>query len=156
MAKLKKGDFYYGAMLSYLMREQLSPALIESGEARRVYEITGNNGNFRLFAKYRGETNGGNGGRLSWTFSLTQDELEEIKRGIQSSAGYMVGLICARSALGDSEIVFLDKEVIGKILAIGKQSITVGREKGEKKYRVYIDRVRSDEITIPFTPGFFS
>lgn len=53
MSVLKVSDFYYGAVLSKLLSDKITPALIEGGVDRQIYEFTTDLGDFRLFLKYR-------------------------------------------------------------------------------------------------------
>lgn len=53
MSKIKVADFYYGAVLSMLFNSKVNPALVESDENRQLYDLTTNDGSWRLYIKYR-------------------------------------------------------------------------------------------------------
>lgn len=80
LAKLKKADFYYGAILSHLVHGKICPALIEGGTGRRVYEFTTNSVDFRLFAKYRANPIDTKcSGYNSWNFAFLSNEIAELR-----------------------------------------------------------------------------
>ena len=51
MSILRKADFYYGAMLSCLINNGLAPMIIEPGDSRRIYSLTTNNDDYKIYAK---------------------------------------------------------------------------------------------------------
>lgn len=79
MSKFKVADFYYGAVLSILFNRGIAPALVESNNDRQVYDFATDNGDFRLFIKYRAlGRKGKNPDYRSWQFILTDDDLNKI------------------------------------------------------------------------------
>lgn len=49
---LTKSDFYFGALISRLMKTGSAPAIVENGDKRRIYSIENNYGNFQVYTKY--------------------------------------------------------------------------------------------------------
>lgn len=45
-------DFYFGALLSRLIQTGFAPAIFESGNNRRIYSLTNNYGDYKLYAKH--------------------------------------------------------------------------------------------------------
>lgn len=45
---LKKSDFYFGALISRLMKTGSVPAIIEDGEGRSIYSISNDHGEFEI------------------------------------------------------------------------------------------------------------
>lgn len=148
MSKFKVADFYYGAILSLLFNNNVTPALIESGEDRQVYDFTTNHMDFRLFVKYRANrTVLKQIDYYSWTFSLLND-YEEIIRYMNEGYNVLLALVCGNNALKDSELAILQTEDIAKILSMGKRNITISRKKGEKAYRIAIGGGRDNSISV--------
>lgn len=81
MAKFAEADFYYGAVLSKLIHEKICPVLIDGNRDRQVYEFATNDGDFRLFVKYRSTPNSTQkDGYNSWTFTFSPNDLKELKQ----------------------------------------------------------------------------
>lgn len=80
MSKIKVADFYYGAVLSMLFNNHITPALVEADDSRQVYDLTTNTKECRLFIKYRAyKQNTKKQDYNSWVFSLTDDDKKEIQ-----------------------------------------------------------------------------
>lgn len=110
MAKLKVADFYYGAVLSMLFNNHVTPALIESGEDRQIYDFTTNHRDFRLFVKYRTEnTSLENENYYSWTFNISQD-YSEMQAYINEGKNLLLALVCGKSDLGESELAIIPEK----------------------------------------------
>jgi len=147
--KLKVADYYYGAVLSSLFNAGIRPALIEGGESRRVYEFTTDQGDFRLFVKYRSNPlNKTKVDYTSWQFVFSDDEVKELRKYIDDKKHLSVALVCGCQGMGSSELAVLHKEEVQKILDAGKNSITVSRRKGEKAFRVFVGGGRSDALQV--------
>lgn len=149
MASLKKADFYYGAILSHLVNEKAFPALIEEGAGRRMYAFTTNQGNFRLYAKYRANpTDTKRSDYSSWQFTFMQNETIELRRYLDDKAPLSMALVCGTEALDGCEIAFLHKAEIAEILNAGKNSLTISRRKGERNFRVSVGGGRENAMLI--------
>ena len=146
---MKVADYYYGAVLSSLFNAGIRPALIEGGESRRVYEFTTDQGDFRLFVKYRSNPlNKTKVDYTSWQFVFSDDEVKELRKYIDDKKHLSVALVCGCQGMGSSELAVLHKEEVQKILDAGKNSITVSRRKGEKAFRVFVGGGRSDALQV--------
>jgi hypothetical protein len=149
MAKIKVSDFYYGAVLSVLFNNHINPALVEGDDKRQVYDITTNNGNFRLFMKYRADkqdikTEDYN----SWVFVLTEKDKNEIMGYINSGHNLLVTLVCGAGRLAESEIAILNKDEIKELIDMQKTSITISRMKGERAFRISVGGGRDNAMQI--------
>lgn len=136
MAKLKAADFYYGAVLSLLFNNHIKPALIEGGESRQIYDFTTNNTEFRLFTKYRADKNATKKENYnSWTFTFTDSDKDEIAQYINENHNLIIGMVCGSKNLSQSEIIFIDKDEILRLLET-KSSLNISRMKGEHAFRI--------------------
>lgn len=149
MAYLKEADFYYGAILSHCFHNGVRPMLIEGSADRQVYDCTTDQGDFKLFTKYRSapiqsKTEGYN----SWQFSFSTDDISELCAFAAEEADLSVGLVCGNSPLNQSEIAFLHKEEISALLEANKESITISRKSGEKKFRISMGGGRENALPI--------
>ncbi len=147
--RLKMADFYYGAVLSSLFNAGIRPALIEGGESRRVYEFTTDQGDFRLFVKYRSNPlDNTKVNYTSWQFVFSDDEVKELRKYVEDKKHLSVALVCGCEHMRLSELAVLHKEEVQKILGAGKNSITISRRKGEKAFRVSVGGGRSDALQV--------
>ena len=150
MSKFKEADFYYGAVLSALFNNGISPMLLEGGTDRQVYNFTTNATDFRLFIKYRSEGRAGaKDGYISWTFVFSYEDVTELKKYIADSQHLSLGLVCSMKQFNDSEYVVLHKEEIQEIFDAGKTSLTVSRKKGEKAFRISMGGGRENSMSVP-------
>ncbi len=149
MSKLKEADFYYGAILSHCFHNGFKPMMVEGGDSRQVYDCTTDGGDFRLFTKYRSvpiasKTKGYN----SWQFVFSKSDVAELQEYLKMDCYLSVGLLCGNTPFKESEIAFLHKEEILAILHEGKESITISRKIGEKKFRIAMGGGRDNAMQI--------
>jgi len=149
MSKLKTADFYYGAVLSTLFNNGITPMLIEGGTNRQVYDFITDSTEFRLFVKYRSSGRDGENGYKSWQFVFSSNDIAEIKQFISEGRNLSIGLVCGTKGLNDSEFAVLHCDEICLLLNSGKKSITISRIKGEKAFRLSIGGGRDNAIKIP-------
>lgn len=149
MSKLKEFDFFYGAVLSTLLNKGICPMLVEGNDDRRIYDLTTDKGDFRLFLKYRSLPNQTKkDGYLSWQFSLSPDDKNELMRFSASSKLLSLGLICGNNDMNKSEYAVLHMDEIQQLIVQEKNSFTISRLKGEKAYRLHIGGGRDQAILI--------
>lgn len=150
MAKLKAADFYYGAVLSILFNNRINPAIVQGGEDRQVYDFATNNGEFRLFIKYRTNKKAvKKEDYYSWNFVFSDSDKEEIKDYIKQGCNLFVALLCGVDELSNSEIMILNKdEIIELIETKSKSSLSVSRQKGERAFRISVGGGRSKAMQI--------
>ncbi|MPM28469.1 hypothetical protein SDC9_74995 [bioreactor metagenome] len=152
MSKLKEADFYYGAVLSTLINNGICPMLIEGGNDRQVYEFTTDQGDFRLFLKYRScasETKRDE--YLSWQFTFSTSDIQEIIEYLKQEKSLSLGLICGSEDTGESEYAVLQKDDIQQVFDAQKRSLTISRQKGEKAYRVSMGGGRENALQLKFS-----
>ncbi len=150
MSKLKEADFYYGAVLSTLFNNGISPMLIEGGNDRQVYDFTTDCKNFRLFVKYRSSgREGAKNGYMSWQFTFSDQDIKELKQYIVDDRHLSLGLVCGDETLNKSQYAVLHKEEIIKVLEAEKESLTLSRMKGERAFRLSLGGGRDSSERIP-------
>ena len=149
MAKLKEADFYYGSIISMLLNNKICPVLVEGGTDRQVYEFTTNEGNFKLFLKYRSEPIPTKTyGYQSWQFVFSAGDIAELRRYVSENKHLSVGLVCGTSILSNSEYAVLHKEEISELLDAGRTSLTISRRSGEKAFRISVGGGRENAMTV--------
>lgn len=148
MASLKEADFFYGAALSALFNKGFSPSIVEGGVDRQIYDVMTDEGQYRLYIKYRSFHREGKDGYKSWQFNFNNDYYP-IERFIEDGYKLFVILVCGCETLTESELVVLSSENIMKVFDNQKYTLTISRSKGEKAYRLPIGGGRSNSIKIP-------
>jgi hypothetical protein len=149
MSKIKVSDFYYGAVLSMLLSNGVKPVLLESDENRQVYDLATDNGECRLFMKYRRDKQDTKTQDYSsWTFVLTDSDKEEITGYIQEGFNLIVALVCGVADLAESEVAALDRDQIQELIMLDKNSITISRKKNERAYRISLGGGRENAMLV--------
>ena len=110
---LAKADFYYGALLSQLVNSGFAPAIIDQGEARRVYEITNNTADFKVYAKYVSKPVNTEVENKRWDFSFNEEEVQTVLNDVSMN---MFAFVCGIDSLRDSEICFCQKNSCENVL----------------------------------------
>ena len=148
MSKIKVADFYYGAVLSMLFSHGIKPALIENGTDRRIFDFTTDKTNFRLYVKYRAKkTDTKKNGYSSWVFTITEDKAI-LQSYLDKNINVILALVCGEENLAESQLAVLDTEQIKRILDSGKTTINVTVNKGERSFRIPMERNREDGIKV--------
>lgn len=149
MSKLKQADFYYGAILSHCFHNGFKPMLVEGGENRRIYDCTTDNSNFKLFTKYRSTPiQNQKEGYNSWQFVFSKNDISELSDYLTMTGDFSLGLLCGNTTFGKSEIAFLHKEEVRTVLEANKESITISRKAGERKFRIAMGGGRENALQI--------
>ncbi|WP_425059019.1 hypothetical protein SCACP_36680 [Sporomusa carbonis] len=150
MANFNVADFYYGAVLSKLFNNNILPALVEGDDDRQIYKLTTNDGEYRLFIKYRAKSRPGVHGQYrSWQFTFTSEDIDEIFGYISDGHNLLMALVCGEEGFNGSELAVLDRDDITQCLGGGKTSLTISRAKGEKAFRISMGGGRKNAIKIP-------
>ncbi len=150
MAHLNEADFYYGSAISTLLNNHVSPTLIEAGHDYQLYDLATNNGDFRLFLKYRSQsTRGKRGDRRSWQFTLSEKDIDILKKYCLLTPAFSTGLICGETTLTDSLYAVIHRDEIQQILSLDKTSITLNIGPGEHNFRLPIGHRRDNALLIP-------
>lgn len=148
MSKIKVADFYYGAVLSMLFSHGVKPALVENGSDRQVFDITTDKSEVKLYVKYRAKKNETKKADYSsWVFSINEDKSELISY-IDNGSNLVLALVCGEDDLGESQLAVLDTEQIKQILEADKTTINITIKKGEKAFRIPMDRKREDGMKV--------
>ncbi|MGG3772962.1 hypothetical protein [Heyndrickxia faecalis] len=142
MGAVRKADFYFGAMLSCLINSGLAPAIIEPGDSRRIYNLTTNNGDYLLYAKYvSSPLRRQKRDAQLWQFTFSPEEREYIRNYNGNLEKLYFSLICGREKLIDSEIAILSLDEVKDCLDIDfardSYRITIKWEKGIHGLKAY-------------------
>lgn len=147
VSKINVRDFYYGAVLSILFRNNINPVVVEGDDDHQGYDLTTDTNECRIFIKHRADKQETRTvDYSSWVFSLTDSNRKLIQNYIDSEYNLVLVLVCGVAGLSGSEIALLDIDQIKKI--IGKSSITISRKKNERAYRISTGGGRENAIKI--------
>ncbi|MDD2496893.1 MAG: hypothetical protein PHY90_01975 [Desulfitobacteriaceae bacterium] len=153
MSKTAQADFYFGAILSVLLNKKYTPVLLEGNEDRQIYSITTNKEeDFILYLKYRSAPLTYTNDYKSWQFMFTQDEINFFSDNFSKSNNLKIALLCGARELNKSEIVVINTNEIQSIIFNGdsiKYSITIGREKHARNFRISRGGGRDNDLLIP-------
>lgn len=139
---LAKADFFFGALLSRLVKTGFAPAIIEGGTNRRIYSLFNDHGEYNIYAKYISKPNTSNSSRSRWNFTFTADEVQEIKSFNKDNEDkYLFGLVCALEKMKGSEIVLLTYKELRQCIGVDYQTrnrrVSVELESGSWSFIVY-------------------
>ena len=150
MSKINVFDFYYGAVLSILFSRHINPALVECTLDRQIYDITTNHTNIRRMIKARTDKMPTKSlGSTSWSFSLTQADIQDMTTYLREGYNLVLVLILADKNLRDSELALIDCEQVQRLLELGKKSICISKAKHEHSYKIAVHHSRMSGIRIP-------
>ena len=153
LAKFVVADFYYGAVLSRLFNnyeQKFIPALVENNESRQVYEFTINNGEYRMFIKYRSHPNVYHDRHRSWQFVFSGKDIEELFKYLEDEKRLLLlVLVCGTKDFKSSEIAVLHPEEINQYFSTGRTTLTISKKKNERQFRISVGGGRNNSIKIP-------
>ena len=134
-----------------MFNKGIEPALVEGNNDRQIYDFTIDDGEFRLFIKYRADGHlGKDGNYRSWYFTFSQEDINEIKTFLRDNYNLLVALVCGAKKLNESELVIINSRELKRLfIEDNRTSITISRLKGEKAFRISIGGGRSNSIKIP-------
>ena len=118
--KLFKHDYYFGALLSLLVKTKFMPTTIEEDESNQVYQITTHQ-DYHFYAKYVSNAFGNNKDVLTWQFQFSEAEVKRIQ-ALYPNDYYLFAFICGRKDLEDSEVAFLTIEDLQQCLGVDCQT----------------------------------
>lgn len=137
---LVKADFYFGALLSQMVNSGFAPAIIEEGEKRRVYSLSNNYGDYKIYAKYVSKPDNDKLDSKRWDFTFSPEELANIQKE-EDINQYIFAFVCGLEELIDSELVFLTNKELIECAGYGYQTnnhrISVKLVKGRRNFDVY-------------------
>ncbi len=144
---ITREDFYCGAFLSFLLNNEIVPALFEEriDINRKIYDFTTDKGDFRVYVKFteNPSSESESKGSSIWNFPFTESQIDEIKSlEIYNRNLYFV-FVCGRSSLNKSKIAVIHKDIIFKCIDVNRedkyksQSVKVRLIKGHWNFDVY-------------------
>lgn len=141
--ELKKADLYYGSLLSLLVNNGLTPAILEQGEKRNIYKVSTNKGDYKIFSKYR-VLSKENSESLNWQFSFSEAEIEEIRKLEEEKEKLILGFVCINDFQErfKSELALLYPGELKECLYIdeeyeGSQRLNIKYKKGNRGLNAY-------------------
>jgi hypothetical protein len=146
MGVLCKADYYYGALLSVLINGGLAPALFEKENGnRQIYEVSTNNDDYMIYAKYHTSPTGSKD--FTWSFTFSDRELEEINKlkDENKDKTLVFAFICSQKQLSDynQEIAVVYWDEFTECIDMNKKDyrgtarLSVKLMKGAKALRIY-------------------
>lgn len=148
---LAKADFYYGAFLSQLVNSGFAPAIIENSDKRRIYKLTTDYGDFKVYTKYLSKP-ANKSQNKRWDFPFNIEELNNIR---QDTSINMYAFICGVEDLVNSEIVILNAEQFNECIGVDfiteNRRVSVKSEKGTWNYSVYGTGLELKETSLKIT-----
>ncbi|MDQ0341191.1 hypothetical protein J2S00_004035 [Caldalkalibacillus uzonensis] len=148
MARFTVADFYYGAVLSMLFNNKIVPVLFERNESRQIYNLSTNNGDFRMFIKYRSYPTVNQDDYRSWHFVFSDKDIEELFKYLDDEYKLLLALVCGSKEFKNSELAVLHPEEIKEYFSTGRTTLTISRKKNEKQFRISIGGGRNNSIKI--------
>ena len=139
--KIRKIDFYVGALLSYLINKQITPAIFDSCENAKEIRFDTNNGKFNLFVKYSGKPSKSNEVNRRWDIIFTQSELDRLNTYKLDEYNNFVVIVCSNEDLKNTEIVVL--EIKNAIKCLGYDNVNSNKrisariDKGARSIKCY-------------------
>lgn len=148
LPNLNTADFYYGALLSALVTRHITPAIIESSDARQIYCLTTNDREFYMFVKYRSTPTTNNETFTSWSFTFSDSDISELQKLLNSDKDLSLGLICGNTPQHTSQYAILHNHEISQIMSLGKKSLTIHSKKREHNFCIPISDGNGQDIRI--------
>lgn len=137
---LTKGDFYYGALLSRLVKSEFLPAIFEEGEERRIYQMSNNHGDYLIYAKYSSKPNINRSETKRWSFRFSEDEIFNIK-SLEVQREIIFAFVCGTEGMIDSRLSFLTKEEFKRCIGVNYQTpdrrVSITHDKGSPYFMAY-------------------
>ena len=147
--KIDQQDYYFGAALALFLthNQDSQPSLIDSWQIKKTscYELMSNTSpSFRIYMKHS-ETyaNSSVDDTLSWKFSFSPNEKQNIQDSINAGKQIFVFLICSQGKFRNTEVVVLTQE----------DYLSIRHKSGIKVNWEMADKERKQSFTIPNRDG---
>ncbi len=144
MSYVYKTDFYYGALLSVLINRGLNPYIVDSSDSRKIFKLTTDSGDSQIFTKYvTSPSEGKNGAKTLWNFTMTANELEEINDKLSEGIRMRFAFVCGQKNIktNNCEVLLLTPDELEKCIDLNKQNegqrVSIQRIKGAHSLSVY-------------------
>ncbi|MDE5604867.1 MAG: hypothetical protein K2I73_04705, partial [Eubacterium sp.] len=144
-----KIDYYVGALLSYLIKKKITPAIFDNSDHYKIVTFETNERKFNLFVKYSAKPVSQNKTSNRWDITFTTSEYEILKNSYpKGEYENLVVLVCSTEKFSQTEIAVLKLKQVFKCLGNDNvnqnRKISVKSEKGSKYLRCYGTAVSSD------------
>ncbi|GIN05980.1 hypothetical protein CAY60_000525 [Shouchella clausii] len=138
--KLTKHDFYFGSLLSLLVKSGFAPAIIDGGELSRIYSLSLDQGDIKVYAKYSSKPCNEKKEEQRWDYHFSKEEVNKIE-GLIKDNSLIFALICGQERLKNSEITFLDidqlKECLGSAYRESNRRVSIKVDKRGRSFYAY-------------------
>lgn len=147
---LVKDDFYCGAFLSYLLNNNIVPALFEEKEdnSRRIYDFSTDNADYRTYVKSSDKPSSPSNDRKKhdiWTFPFTENQIEELKslKCNTKNKQFLFVFVCGQVRLSQSKVAVVSSEDVFNCIDLNRndkykiQSIKIRLIKGHRSFDIY-------------------
>lgn len=138
---IRKIDYYVGAVLSYLIKKRITPAIFDSSDCSKIITFETNEGKYNLFVKYSGKPASQQEKYSRWDVTFTKLELEIVNTYAKDGFNNFVVLVCSSESLTQTEIAVIEVKNALRCLGndnINKQKrISIINDKGARKLKCY-------------------
>lgn len=139
--RIRKIDYYVGALLSHIVNNKIAPAIFDSSDSSKIITFANDNEDYNLFVKYSSKPAKEGNDYARWDIQFTDNEYEVVKTYSKDKHKNLVVLVCSKEGLTNTEIAVIEADRIPKLL--GKDTVNLNRRitvkavKGSKFLRVY-------------------
>lgn len=126
--------FFYGAALSWLFKNKINPALIDSDPEKQIIAFTTNHTDFLLLTRCRKENERINVDYSSWSFSGISKDICKLLENIEKGKQAVLALILLKENIEDCELALLFTTDVCAIK--DKLSFTITYKKNDKYYYI--------------------
>lgn len=110
MSDIRKIDFYCGAFLSYLVKNDIPPTLFEAGDNGKIVKFQTNYDYYKIYIKYSTcRRNKRTGDRL-WKVIFTDNEMELVNGFSEKNRKLLFIIVCTDPGMTESEFAVIDFE----------------------------------------------
>lgn len=138
---IRKIDYYVGALLSYLIKKRITPAIFDSSDYSKIITFETNEGKYNLFVKYSGKPVRQQEKYSRWDVNFTESELNIVNTYAKNGYNNFVVLVCSSETLTQTEIAVIDIEdalkCLGNDLVNKQKRISVRSDKAARKLKCY-------------------
>lgn len=131
---IRKIDYYVGALLSYLIKKKITPAIFDSSDFSKIIRFETDKEKYNLFVKYSGKAVQQNEDYSRWDISITPNEYEIItKLFYEDGFKNLFVSVCSSDALTQTEIVVLSFS--DALNCMGQDTVNENRRLSAKAYK---------------------
>lgn len=138
---IRKVDYYVGALLSYLIKKRITPAIFDSSDESKIIVFETNDDKYNLFVKYSGKPAKEQESYSRWAINFSISEMNIINTYKKEDYKNLVVLVCSTENLTKTEIVVIDLKdalkCLGNDLINTNKRISIRKDKGSRYLKCY-------------------